>query len=136
MQTFVISGDPTYEESAEVLDLTRLGNQAYREGRTLINGGWPNHPASKMWRGYEHALARYCLACLRELWRRGRKYPEHIKFFLYKTAVLQNTGNPPWLGDERVHASHRSNLMRKNYEHYSRFGWTETTDMPYYWPVG
>ena len=40
---------------------------------------------------------------------------------------------PPWLGDERVHASHRSNLLRKDKDFYSKYNWSESNDMPYYW---
>jgi hypothetical protein len=42
---------------------------------------------------------------------------------------------PSWLGDDAVHASHRSNLLRKDLRHYSRFGWTEPDDLEYVWPV-
>jgi hypothetical protein len=42
---------------------------------------------------------------------------------------------PSWLGDERVHSSHRSNLLRKRPEHYGLLGWTEGPDMPYHWPL-
>ena len=34
-----------------------------------------------------------------------------------------------------MHASHRSNLLRKDPEHYMQFGWTEPPDLPYVWPV-
>jgi hypothetical protein len=43
---------------------------------------------------------------------------------------------PSWWGDDAVHASHRSNLLRKLPEHYSRFGWSEPCDLPYVWPTG
>ena len=42
---------------------------------------------------------------------------------------------PPWLGTESLHASHRSNLLRKDPDWYGRFGWTEPPDLPYIWPV-
>jgi hypothetical protein len=42
---------------------------------------------------------------------------------------------PPWWGDERLHASHRSNLLRKDPAHYGRFGWAEPPDLPYFWPA-
>ena len=42
---------------------------------------------------------------------------------------------PWWLGDEEFHASHRANLLRKDYEYYSKFGWTEDTETAYFWPV-
>ena len=60
MQTFVPL--PDYKMSMNCLDKSRLGNQVWREGMTLIKGGWSNHPASKMWRGYEYHLGLYLLA--------------------------------------------------------------------------
>lgn len=132
MQTFLPYQD--FDLSAKVLDPSRLGNQVYREGKTLILGGWPNHPASKMWLGYRVALAEYCLACLRELSLRGRHYQKHIDFFY----AIRHSGDlvmPPWLGREDFHASHRSNLLRKNASWYGRFGWTEPNDLPYIWPI-
>ena len=42
---------------------------------------------------------------------------------------------PPWFRDDTLHASHRSNLLRKDRDYYSRFGWNEPADLPYYWPV-
>jgi hypothetical protein len=37
---------------------------------------------------------------------------------------------------ERVFASHRANLLRKDAAYYGYFGWTEDPTMPYYWPTG
>ena len=45
------------------------------------------------------------------------------------------TGMPTWLGNEAFHASHRSNLLRKDAVHYSQFGWSEPADLPYVWPA-
>ena len=41
---------------------------------------------------------------------------------------------PPWLGDDRVHSSHRSNLLNKDQEFYSQYNWKEPNNMEYYWP--
>jgi hypothetical protein len=133
MQTFLPY--PTYSESMACLDDSRLGNQVYREGKTLIQGGWPNHPASKMWRGYEYTLAKYCMAGVLELSDRGRFYLHHWTFFVDKQAEFDNIGDPPWLGDERLHSSHRANLLRKDPVWYGQFGWTEQPTEGYYWPV-
>ena len=70
MQTFLPYAD--FAKSAGCLDDLRLGNQCYRETKTLLNGGWQNHPASKMWRGYEYSLCEYGKALARELSLRGR----------------------------------------------------------------
>jgi hypothetical protein len=74
MQTFL--PHPDYFESMRCLDKSRLGNQVWREGITLIRGGWPNHPASKMWRGHEYHLGLYLLAGVEALKERGKDYPE------------------------------------------------------------
>jgi hypothetical protein len=42
---------------------------------------------------------------------------------------------PPWWGDPAFHASHRSNLLRKDPVWYGQFGWAEPPDLPYVWPV-
>ena len=41
---------------------------------------------------------------------------------------------PPWYSNHLFHASHRANLLRKDFAHYSQFGWVEDPTMPYYWP--
>ena len=139
MQTFLPY--PDFAKSAAALDPSRLGNQVYREGKTLIQGGWPHHPAAKMWVGHKPALAEYCLACLNELEKRGRRYPHHVEFF----TAIRNEGEvvmPEWFGDERVHSSHRAALLFKNPQHYGQFGWSESPavpnekgKLPYFWPV-
>ena len=138
MQTFLPYAD--FGESARVLDRTRLGKQRSEclgLLRTLVEPeriGWRNHPAAKMWAGYEMALTQYNDFIIKEWIVRG-----YSDTCLAKNAALMFqmtwTGHPPWLGDERVHASHRANLLRKMPEHYSQFGWTEDPSMPYYWPV-
>lgn len=42
---------------------------------------------------------------------------------------------PTWLGDPAFHASHRSNLLRKDFLHYAQFGWTEPPNLEYVWPT-
>jgi hypothetical protein len=154
MQTFLPL--PTYIESMRSLDKTRLGNQVWREGITLIRGKWPNHPANKMWRGHEYHLGLYLLAGCDVLEERGKKYPVLRQKILVEMSRFSDTGAPSWLGDETFHKSHRSNLLRKvneaqlkaeetkkekdiknakyQKEWYSQFGWGEPTDLPYVWP--
>lgn len=137
MQTFLPYRN--FHKATACLDKTRLGNQVYREGITLLRGGWKNHPASKMWAGYEPALAEYLLAGMDELNNRGKYYYacEHeLQTVLHSTDILVY---PPWLLNEeqaeRVFASHRSNLLRKDPVYYGQFGWMESADLEYYWPV-
>ena len=42
---------------------------------------------------------------------------------------------PLWLGHSELHASHRSNLLRKDKSFYSQYNWNESADLPYVWPV-
>lgn len=131
MQTFLPY--PSYELTAKCLDPKRLGNQR-NEALVLLNGGWPHHPASKMWGGYLYSLADYGIAICQEWMARGNK-DTCLARFLSIQGELIDTGAPSWLGLEEFHASHRANLLRKNYEWYSQFGWTEDPTLPYVWPV-
>jgi hypothetical protein len=131
MQTFLISAEP--EETARILDHRRLGKQrveAFQIIKALRDAsyGWQDHPAVRMWRGYEPALGFYMNVMIDEWVRRGyrntmQRYPVNF------------AQKPQWMFDSQMHASHRSNLLRKDPNYYGRFGWTEKPDMPYYWPV-
>jgi len=140
MQTFLPYAD--FSLSASVLDYRRLGKQrvealqiynALVDNPTLQGNkykGWLNHPAVLMWKGYEEALLLYKNKMIEE-WRDVRKYNNTMEI----VEVPDSIKMPPWVGDERVHASHRSNLLRKDFEFYSKFGWQEDTDLEYYWAV-
>lgn len=139
MQTFlpiVIDGLPAAScvESAKVLDRQRLGKQrveALQIYRTLTgqSKGWANHPAVRMWRGYEDALAAYGRYMCVE-WT-GRGYQDTC-FARFPQPL--NVCWPEWMTPEFA-ASHRSNLLRKNPAWYGQFGWTEPDTLPYVWPV-
>lgn len=133
MQTFLPY--PNFYESAKVLDYRRLGKQrveAYqilnilKEKRTT--GGWVNHPATKMWRGYEGLLAKYLNAMILEWKHRGYNNTMNL-------VDMDCYDTPPWLGDDRLHSSHRAALLAKMPLHYSQFGWTEKPSIEYYWPA-
>jgi hypothetical protein len=136
MQTFL-----PYESfwaSAAVLDDKRLGNQCYRECLTLYNGGWENHPASIMWRPHLDWLAEYAYALACEMiYRRDRwqidTVMRWVDFWHGEKLTAIRTAKPWWLGDERLHASHRAKLYEKDPEHYGKyFGVLEP--MEYFWP--
>lgn len=112
MQIFVVY-KTSYYESLKCLDKSRLGNQVYREAKTILNGGWSNHPVSKMWEGYEYSLCDYCLDGLRVLRERCTPYPKWEIYFTEKQKHYKNTGRPPFIGNEKFHASHRSHLLFK-----------------------
>lgn len=132
---------PSFAESARVLDRQRLGKQRVEVLQLLraLTGqtkGWANHPAALMWRGHEAELAAYGLIVCVE-WRvRGYKDSCYDKILdVLGTLSLPFAGPAAWFGDDAFHASHRSNLLRKDPEHYGQFGWTEPHDLPYVWPV-
>ena len=135
MQTFLPL--PDFYKSVEVLDYRRLGKQRVETyqilnillGRT-DSKSWSNHPATKMWTGYEEALKVYQNYTIDEWVRRG--YKNNMKHEIVDWKKLQM---PHWFGDYDFHRSHRSNLLRKNYEYYSQF-FTEPTDLPYIWHNG
>jgi len=134
MQTFLPY--KSYYLIAKCLDWRRLGKQrveAYQILNILLNrtkkAGWKNHPAVKMWAGYELSLALYFNTIVKEWIRRG--YNNNMDLESIDGIIV----HPIWLGDERVHSSHRSNLLRKDFDHYSRFGWVEIPLNEYFWPV-
>lgn len=137
MQTFLPYVN--YSLSAKVLDRQRLGKQRIECKQilqTLLgeSDGWKNHPAVKMWRGYEIALIDYSFEICKEWICRGYKDNQMFwfldKFYKMELVYVQ----PIWLNDEFC-ASHRSNLLRKKPDHYSQFGWIEPDNLPYIWPV-
>lgn len=133
MQTFLAY--PDFVKSAKVLDRRRLGCQR-KEARqilyTITNNkkAWSNHPAVKMWRGYETALSYYGDCIIQEWVRRG--YQNNMKIFGVKPKEEEY---PEWFGTFQFHRSHRSNLIRKFPEHYRQFWPYEKDDLPYVWPV-
>lgn len=137
MQTFLPY--PDFEASAKCLDRLRLGKQRVEVLQLLralrgTSRGWANHPAARMWRGHERALARYgVLVCIEWL---GRGYRDSCgPKILAEWACWPETGNPPWLGREDFHRAHRSNLKRKDPAHYGPLWSDEPPDLSYVWPV-
>ena len=90
---------------------------------------------NKMWLGHEYHLGLYLLAGWQVLLERGKEYVELRKRIETEMAKHSDTGAPSWLGNEAFHASHRSNLLRKNPTWFSQFGWAEPPDLPYIWPT-
>ena len=131
MQTFLPY--PDFEKTAKCLDYRRLGKQRVEAKQILdcLAGrsmGWKNHPAVKMWFGCEDALRAYCNEMILEWIRRGYKNTMQ----LYETSSREIVF-PEVFGDETFHASHRSNLLRKDSIYYSQFGWNEPHNLSYVW---
>ena len=129
MQTFLPY--PDFRKSLGVLDVKRLGKQrveAYQLIRAIRGvTGWSRHPAARMWKGHVNALKLYFNLAVDEWVRRGHRNT------MEKMRIRGRVAYPPWFGDERFHAAHRSNLLRKDAAHYGRFGWKEPPDLPYLW---
>jgi hypothetical protein len=162
MQTFLPYAN--FVKSAKVLDKKRLFKQAVedihiigtllglpkRDGSPRV--GYKNHPVIRMWRGYEQCLIFYHKAILDECIARGINtsipFPDidygdgTITYFQFlndrlqsKTLDLNMTVNPFWLGDPRLHTSHKSNLIRKDPGYYRPiFGHEISSDFPYWYP--
>ncbi len=141
MQTFLPYAD--FEKSAKVLDRSRLGKQRV-EVLQLLNSirnlennlpvrGWANHPCRKMWQHHSNALVLYGLAVCIEWVERGYKdtcFDKINSFFDLK----KNCDLPSFLGNKSFHLSHKSNLLRKDKEYYSKF-WNNIPDnIDYIWP--
>ncbi|MFI7382521.1 MSMEG_6728 family protein [Streptomyces sp. NPDC049813] len=150
MQTFLPY--PDFTRSATVLDRARLGKQRVEalqvlRGLTVPGYGWRNHPAVRMWIGYEEALVRYgldvcaiwvaegradtCATTLVTDFNRHRPgAPVRPQEQLAEAGEL-----PPWLGDPAFHRSHQSALLRKAPELYAEAFPDVPDDLPYYWPA-
>ena len=139
MQTFIPYAD--FRESAHVLDRQRLGKQRVETLQILnalagLSKGWVNHPATRMWRGYEIALAQYGLEICREWKYRGYKDSctekiASVSKVFHQSEIIY----PEWWGDDSVHDSHKSRLLQKDYDYYIKFGWKVPLDLDYVWPV-
>lgn len=131
---------PDFIQVARSLDDRRLGKQRVEALQILranlgLTQGWRNHPAAVMWRGHEDLLAKYAISMCDEWTRRG--YVDNTKgqiIELVKTFNLNpfNKEKPWWLGAEKFHESHMSNLKRKLPEYYD---FDVADDLPYQWPT-
>lgn len=163
MQTFVPE-TTSFKAIAKVLDRQRLNKQALEgwqvlmtlleldpQGNHRVPKGWVNHPAVKMWRGYEPALNQYIQQMVIEWKERG--YKSTIGDKAQATMLrAQELGRvdlttmvfPEWMQDadfySELASSHRTALLNKDYEWYSQFDWPEDSGVrpetyDYIWPV-
>lgn len=134
MQTFLPYAD--FLDSAYVLDRQRLGKQRV-EAKQILNAldglskGWVNHPAVKMWRGYEPALALYgAVVCA--MWIERGYQDSLLPFFAQR--LTDDIEMPFWIGDPDFHRSHQSNLVRKDAAHYGPLFPGVPDNLEYLWP--
>ena len=103
---------PSFQQSVACLDKKRLGNQIWRECKTLLNGGWPNHPGNFIYKEDQWLIT------------------------MWQPCALWLKYKPPFIGNSNFHLSHRLNLLWKDPEWYSQF-FDEpipTSKPDYYWP--
>jgi hypothetical protein len=138
MQTFLPY--PDFSDTARCLDYKRLGKQrveAWQIYQCLTGQGslrWKNHPAVRMWDGYENCLLLYGVYICEEWIKRGYKDTMLGRFELclihkYKDKLKF----PEWLGNDDFHDAMKSNLLRKDKKYYSQFGWKVKENLPYIW---
>lgn len=134
MQTFVPL--ESFTESAKVLDRQRLGKQRPEVLQILKaltgEGGWQNHPATRMWAGHEYQLIMYGVSICDEWTDRGYEDTCRDKILDY-LSKFDKSELPSWWGGQ-IHSTHRSKLLSKNPDHYSKFGWTDDPSAEYFWP--
>ncbi|QDP67969.1 MAG: hypothetical protein Unbinned657contig1001_11 [Prokaryotic dsDNA virus sp.] len=141
MQTFMTTYD--YRTVAKELDYRRLGKQRV-EGMQTHNqltkgkGGYKHHPINAMWKGYESSLAEYTNAMINEWISRGyNNTMELIECCSDYQGILECFHKKPeWVYSESLHLSHKSNLLRKDYDYYSLlYGTNIPIWLPYIWSV-
>ncbi len=160
MQTFVTATIERIDlvevcrETAAVLDSPRLGKQRVEAKQILTalqtGTGWVHHPATKMWRGHELALAIYGWYVCLEWQRRGFKdnlgdwFADQMGEGL--TGSQRLTAFPWWFGNAKMVATHRSKLIGKSPLYYEKLLydgglWSAEDDstpidymLPYLWP--
>jgi hypothetical protein len=151
MQTFMPYAE--YFKCAQVLDNKRLGKQRVEalqifqilkkryawyqtnnpshilnEKGNLI--GFLNHPAVLMWEGHSISLMHYIGSMVYEWKRRGFQNNIKIPNHFANNEYLR----PVWSWETDYQIAHRSTLIRKFPEHYSKLWPGVPDDIEYIWP--
>lgn len=130
MQTFLPYKN--FMASAAALDNRRLNKQIL-EGYQVLNTlsgrsfGWKNHPAVKMWKGYERSLYEYVQVMIKEAKRRGIKTDKNeynIEELRKQFWDSWGDQDPSWYTKDyinKITITHRANLYKKDPEFYIEF---------------
>lgn len=90
------------------------------------------HPAVLMWEPHLDTLKLYYNMGILIIKQRFKNQPFYIPLKLFQGILSIST--PPWLGDKRLHQTHRHLLMISS-KHYDKFRWTKTSYSDgLYWP--
>ena len=137
-------------ESTQLLDI--MFDIPTKSGKPKT--GWLNHPALIAWRNTPGALIAYTTYTVLESKKRGFKVDYYIQKLDDYKKFTTSLRNPVWLGDEKIHSSHRVRLLQKGWEEklknqktadatiswYNSFDWEEMYldnffEEEYYWPI-
>jgi hypothetical protein len=135
---------PDFKQSAESLDMKRLGKQRV-ECLQLLNSirkinnnepikGWKNHPCRKLWHDYSNALVVYGQVICTEWKKRGYKdtcYEKISNHYDHSKPYIE----PPFIGNEDFHRSHRSMLIQKQPGFYRSKFLNTPDNLEYIWPL-
>jgi hypothetical protein len=137
MQTFLPSSNAVV--TASMLDSKRLNKQIL-ECYQILNvlsgksptGGWRNHPAVLMWKGFERGLWSYVQAMIHEARKRGiRTENNEANLNRLKDQCWDDWGNnaPSFWYDKtklmRVVTTHKASLFDKDPIYYAHFGYAK-----------
>lgn len=132
------------ERSLMTLDKRRLGKQRVEAGQIIkaLNGetkGWVNHPATKMWVGYEFLLKHYYNESLRIWELRGGNNVLLKPHSLTEEEQrrVSDKDFPWWWGYIPLHESHKAALIRKDDVYYTALFELKSNrflDLGYFWP--
>lgn len=142
---------PDFYESVSCLTTYQVGRQVHEawwilECLTGRRQRANRYMMSRLWNGYSSGLALYLSLAIREWNVRGfpscheapydfrNNYKLNEKW-IGRLNVVNKIHYPPWVGNERLHSSHRSFLLRDEPVHYSQFGWIDNVP-ELYWPEG
>lgn len=143
MQTFLPY--PDFARSARALDRRRLGKQRVEtlqvlRAATVPGYGWWRHPATAMWSHHVPALVAYGRAMVDEWTARGGADSTGWQIREFAPGAWDRWPEdgvaepPPWLGDDALHRSHRSNLLRKDEQFYRSVFPGDPAGLDYVWP--
>lgn len=131
----LITSDKKLNPDGSVTKVPRPKAKWTRE--PLTAKGWRNHPAVLMWKGHELELLNYQRAICDEWTSRGYRDSclEKSEFLVEPHRAKLSREIPQWLGREKFHLSHRSNLKRKDEGFYGALWPKVASNLPYEWPA-